>query len=131
MRWWGRLSGGKGGGSWRPVAPSAPGRRRRRAFPRRGGWRLVYFGIVWGTGAEGAPASDARAKAVRKAFKPPWRAEAFERAGLHDLAGVCARCSKPYCWVHWGQPVGGEGRCPLGHFQDLDPHFDADWGDDA
>jgi hypothetical protein len=124
---------GKGGGKVHSTRCAVCDRMAAEARLSKadGGWRLVYFGIVWGTGAKGAAVSDARAQAVRKAFKPPWRAEAFNGAGLHDLAGICTQCAKPYCWVHWGQPVGGEGRCPQGHFQDLDPHFDADWGDDA
>jgi hypothetical protein len=91
-----------------------------------GAWTLAYAGIVAGTGPDGAPVSSRRAKAVLKAFKGARRFESFAAAELHDHGGVCIQCRKPYCWTHWGQPIGAGGRCPQGHFQSLDPHWTPD-----
>jgi hypothetical protein len=96
-----------------------------------GGWRMIYTGIGAGTGPSGMLLSEARADALRRAFKAPYTSQKFAEADLYDCAGVCRACRKPYCYTHWGRPFDGGGHCPKGHFQSLDPHWSPDWSDDA
>jgi bacterioferritin-associated ferredoxin len=132
MRLWGWLTGGAGGRVLRThCAVCARTAAEARLRKDRGGRVLVYQGIVAGTGAGGARVSEGRARAIARAFERPFRTQNFDSAELHDHAGVCSQCGEPYCWVHWGQPIGGGGRCPRGHFQSLDPHFAPDWNEDA
>jgi hypothetical protein len=132
MRLWGWLTGGAGGRVLRTrCAVCGKTAAEARLLKARDGAVLVYQGIVAGTGPSGAPVSKDRARAIARAFRKPFLARNFESADLYDHAGVCGQCGMPYCWVHWGQPVGGGGRCPIGHFQSLDPHFSPDWNEDA
>lgn len=129
---WGWLTGEAGDRVLRTrCAACARTAAEARLRKVRDGARLVYQGIVAGTGPGGAAVTKARAQAVARAFRKPFRPQNFEAAELHDHAGVCGQCGAPYCWVHWGQPIGAVGRCPSGHFQSLDPHFSPDWNDDA
>lgn len=129
---WGWLTGGAGERVVRTRC-AACARTAAEARLRTGadGAVLVYQGVVSATGPGGTPITKARARAVVRAFNRPFRTANFEAAELHDHAGVCGPCGEPYCWAHWGQPIGGGGRCPKGHFQSLDPHFSPDWNEDA
>jgi len=88
--------------------------------------RLIYNGIVAGTGPGGTPISSGRTRAIASAFTPPYEAATIRAADFYDDAGFCASCGVFYCFTHWNPSTTGGGRCPHGHFKSLDPHWSPD-----
>jgi len=85
-------------------------------------WLFVYEGPGGGNG-QGADVEEAEAAAYAKAFVEPLQVERVQQAQLHDNAGFCVACAKPYCDAHWRLAGAGGGKCPRGHFANLEPHW--------
>ena len=85
-------------------------------------WRFLYRG-PGGNNGLGDDMTQAEAALYAKAFVLPLAFEGVRSADLHDNAGYCVRCQKPYCEGHWKISASGGGQCPQGHFASLDPHW--------
>ena len=87
------------------------------------GSQMLKYSGPGGSNGSGDLISGERADAIRAAFAPPYELDKIKAAGFYDEAGFCAGCSKFYCYTHWNSSSTGGGRCPVGHFKSLDPHW--------
>jgi hypothetical protein len=85
--------------------------------------KLIYEGIMAGTGPSGIPISSSRVLAIEVAFKTPYQTAKIRAAGFFDDAGFCGECEAFYCFTHWNPSTTGGGWCPNGHLKILDPHW--------
>jgi hypothetical protein len=87
-----------------------------------GARKMVYRGIMAGSGPSGVPVSAARETAIAEAFGPPVQPGKIKAAQLHDDGGFCDKCQAFYCFTHWNTTTTGGGWCPKRHLKILDPH---------
>ena len=92
-------------------------------------WRLVYHGLVSGTGPNGSEIGPDIASAIISGFTEPYHAEKIRAADFYDDGGFCLHCGKFYCFKHWNASATGGGTCPKGHSKSLDPHWQPDFDD--
>ena len=94
-------------------------------FKESGKWQVVYDG-PGGSSGSGVEIADESARAIVTGFTKPYSVEGIRAADFFDDGGFCLECSQFYCSSHWGISTTGGGRCPMGHFKSLDPHWSPD-----
>lgn len=101
---------------------SATARENLLRYRPRGKWWWIYSGPGGGNGL-GDAVSPESGRRFAEAFGEPVSYHKVATLGLHDVAGFCRQCEKPYCLFHWNMSAG---LCPHGHWKSLDPHWSPD-----
>ncbi len=91
-------------------------------FNEAGKWRLIYRGPDSGNGS-GDDITPEEARAIIAGFSEPYVKERIRAADFYDDGGFCLECGQFYCPTHWNISATGGGKCPIGHFKSLDPHW--------